>query len=112
MNTLEAAMMNAMTPDGHGKVFDWDKAATILKEKNPEVAMAGLEGDFEWTGGCIWKDGKPVLDDYTYLASRWATPILIVDEEEIPCYLPKGSCEWTADTKWPESALKIIEGGN
>ena len=58
------------------KVFDWDKAAQIIKEKNPEYAEAGLFEDLEYTCGLIYKNEKPVYDSYTYLASTWATPVL------------------------------------
>ena len=82
MDTLQAIMINASTPNGNGKVFDWDKAAKIIKERRPKTASAGLSEDWEWTGGTIYENGKPVKNEYTYLASRWATPILILDGEE------------------------------
>jgi hypothetical protein len=40
-----AYAINRSTTDGHGKVFDWVKAAQILKEKNPYEAYAGLLED-------------------------------------------------------------------
>lgn len=37
------------------KAFDWDKAAKIIKEKYEKfpnlIAEAGLQGDWEYTGG-------------------------------------------------------------
>lgn len=91
------------------KVFDWDKAARIIKEKGVKTAGAGLQGDLEWTGGKIFRDGKPLFKTYTYLASVWATPILIIDDEEIPCFIYGDETDWGASTLWPESALKIIK---
>lgn len=32
-------------------VFDWDKAARIIRERKPSTAAAGLSGDWEYTGG-------------------------------------------------------------
>ena len=109
MDTLQAIAINELTPDGNEKVFDWDKAAKIIKERKPETASAGLAEDWEWTGGTIYKSGKPVKNEYTYLASRWATPVLRLDDEEIECYQSKGYHGWNADTKWPKSALKILD---
>ena len=65
-------------------VFDWDKAAELIREYNPSYAAAGLQGDWEYTGGCIWDEAKPVFDNYTFLASTWATPELMMDNQFIP----------------------------
>ena len=109
MNSIMAFAMGEAHRDCELMVFDWDKAARLIKERKPELARAGLENDFEWTGGTIWENGKPVKDDYTYLSSTWATPILELDYEEIPCYIMEHETNWDCDTKWPESALAIIE---
>jgi hypothetical protein len=93
--------------------FDWIKAATILKERNPEYAIAGLQTDLEHTGGAIWSDGKPVPEDetYTYLSSQWDTPILVIDEEEIECWVADDvAAEYkSAKIYWPPEALAILE---
>ena len=78
------------------KVFDWVKAANLIKNHPdfPNIQCeAGLAGDFEYTGGIIF-DGKIVEDDYTYLASTWATPTLIIDGEEHDCYVMENFTEW------------------
>lgn len=91
-------------------VFDWDKAARLIRRHNPRKAAAGLRSDWEWTGGMIYEDGEPV-DDYTYLASTWAVPELSLDGEIIECYKMQHEVpEWGAKTKWPESAMKILKG--
>lgn len=109
MDTLQAFAICQATPAGNEKVFDWDKAAKIIKEKRPESASAGLSEDWVWTSGIIYENGKPIKNEYTFLASRWATPVLYFDGEEIECYQPAGYHGWDEDTKWPESALKILE---
>jgi hypothetical protein len=70
-------------------VFDWAKAARLVKERKPTIASAGLRGDWEYTGGEIWKDGKPVPEEetYVYLASTWAVPELELDGEVVECYV-------------------------
>ncbi len=102
------AMMNGAANRGKEKmVFDWEKAARLIKERNPKWAGAGLRDDWEWTGGTIYQDGKPVYE-YTYLASTWAVPELDMDGEIIPCFRMKSETEWNYDTKWPQTALDIL----
>lgn len=93
------------------KVFDWDKAARLIKERKPDVASAGLGGDWNWTGGDIYRDGAPVPSEktYTYLASVWATPELDMDGDVVACWVSMAEKpEWDAGTYWPDSALAIL----
>lgn len=115
MDTASAFMMGAMNRGKETMVFDWDKAARIIKERNIKDAWAGLDGDMEWTGGVIFKNGEIVDNDYTFLASTWATPILVLPHDEqlcsvenIPCYIMEHETAWNSDTKWPQSARDII----
>lgn len=90
-------------------IFDWDKAAKLIRERKPQRASAGLRGDWEYTGGIIFEDGKPVMDYYTYLASTWATPELIMDGDIVECYRMNHEVPgWNHATKWPKSALDIL----
>lgn len=93
-----------------GKVFDWDKAAQMIKDRKPEIVEAGLQEDWSHTSGPIYMDGKPYYDGYTYLFSMWATPILMIDDEEIECFT-SGDDErgYDSSTKWPESSLSILK---
>lgn len=107
----KAAKAQGETP----KAFDWDKAALIIKEQlinHPDlVAEAGLQGDWEFTGGVIFKNGKPTNDDYTYLASIWAIPTLILsidgNEQEIDCFVEENE-RFTSNSKWDEKSLEIL----
>lgn len=91
-------------------VFDWDKAAKLIKESDAQYACAGLRSDWEWTGGVIFNENKPVFDDDTYLASTWAVPELELNGEIIECYkMQSETPNWDSDTKWPESALNILK---
>lgn len=111
MNSLSAIAMGMAHRGQEQMVFDWDKAARIIKERNPAYADAGLRDDWEYTGGAIYKAGEPVIDDYTFLASTWAVPELCIDGEVIPCYRMKSETPgWNSGTKWPESALEILGG--
>lgn len=110
MNTLSAFAMGEANRGRELMVFDWNKAARIIKERNPKLAEAGLRDDWEWTGGTIYKDGKPIKDDYTFLASTWAVPELKVDGEIIECYKMKSEVpKWRSDTKWPMSSIAILQ---
>ncbi len=93
-------------------VFDWDKAARLIVEREAMSAGAGLSQDWDSTGGPILKDCRPVPadDTYTYLASTWATPELEIDGEIVDCFVMESETEWDEKTYWPESALAILKG--
>ena len=111
MDTMAAYAMAQASQGKELMVFDWNKAAQIIKDWGASKASAGLEADFEWTGGVIFEHGKPETEEYTYLASVWAKPQLYIDGEFIPCFLMQSDCPGQgAYTKWPEFAIKILEG--
>jgi hypothetical protein len=83
MDTLIAIIRNMTSQGNEVKVFDWHKAAKLILKHQPKIARAGLSEDWDWTGGEIWQDGKPVPeeDTYTFLASTHATPELVLDDK-------------------------------
>ncbi len=92
------------------KIFDWEKAAQIIRDKSAKDASAGLDEDWEWTGGDILENGEPDNDSYTYLGSTWATPVLRIGDESIDCFrMQSDTPGWDEKTKWPESALAILK---
>lgn len=113
--------MRAKQAKSEGKTqqaFDWDKAAEIIKEKLKQfpnlTAEAGLQGDWAYTGGIIFEEGKPTNDSYTYLSSNWAKPTLIISEDgeeilETECYSEAADSRFNDSTKWDEESLKILE---
>lgn len=109
MDTLAAFMMSQFHRDEELMVFDWCKAAELIKEHNPKVVFAGLRSDWEYTGGPIFSDGKIDKDSYTYLASTWAVPEIEMDGEVMECYVMQSERpDWDSDTKWPEEAIEIL----
>lgn len=110
MDTMKAYLNSVAAQGERHRVFDWDTAARIIRERKPEEASAGLAGDWEYTGGAIYRDGKPVPkgDTYTYLASNWAGPELMLDGELQDCWRYVDECGWDEHTYWPESALAIL----
>ncbi len=115
MNTMTAYLMGQANRGNKMMVFDWDKAASLIVQHDAKNAEAGLDGDWEYTGGNILWDGKPNLDDSTFLASTWATPQLQIDDETIDCFImqddvPEAWGKDFAHIKWPESALNILAG--
>jgi hypothetical protein len=109
MDTLSAIARRQAHKNDSIKVFDWNRAAELIKKHKPQKASAGLSQDWEWTGGTIFEDGKPITNSYTYLSSVWATPELDLDGEIFDCYkLQDDVPDWNYDTKWPESALIIL----
>lgn len=113
MDTFDAFIMGEINRHKELMIFDWNTAAEIIRENKPAFAVAGLQGDLEWTAGTIYKNGNAFLDDYTFLASTWATPVIILDEDgdEIPCFKMEGEHPgWNSDTKWPMSSLEKLYG--
>ena len=112
MSEIEA-FIRGMNSDGKElMIFDWDKAATMIKEKNPKVARAGLMEDWEMTSGEIYKDGKiiPEKDTYVWLVSTWAKPCLNMDGVSFECYGMKSEInQWNNSTYWPKTSLNILE---
>jgi hypothetical protein len=96
--------------------FDWDKAAQIIKENliaHPDlIAEAGLQGDWAYTGGTIFKNGKPTNERYTYLCSNWSTPTLILswdgeEQIELDCSVEQNE-RFSSESKWDETSLEIL----
>lgn len=111
MDTATAFAIGEASRGNEMKVFDWDKAVDLIIEHGIKNASAGLHLDLEWTAGRILEDGKAVKDDSCYLASTWATPVLIdLDNyEEIPCFIMESETEYDEDTIWPKSAKEKLE---
>ncbi len=110
MDNFKAFAMGEANRGKEPMVFDWDKAAELIRDRKPERASAGLSGDWEYTGGDIYRGGQIIDDHYTYLASTWATPELDMDGDLIDCYRMKSEIpEWGSSTKWPESSRNILQ---
>jgi hypothetical protein len=120
MDTLSAmAIANSAASMGAKfRVFDWHKAAELIRERKPKLAMAGLEMDMEYTAGVIFERGLPQMDGSAYLASNWAIPVIELDGEEIPCWIWEFNeghdwgNDWNENTRWPNSALAILNAKN
>lgn len=111
MDTMSAFARGEANRGKELMVFDWEEAARLIKKRQPQEANAGLAGDWEWTGGSIWRGGKPVPQDdtYTYLASTWATPELDMDGVVVDCFKMQSETPgWDSGTYWPQEALNII----
>lgn len=110
MDTLSSFAKGEANRNKDLKVFDWDKAAKIIKEGNHKNASAGLAEDMYWTAGNIFVDGEmPDSIFKPYLASTWATPVLIIDDDEFDCYKMQSETDgWNSDTFWPDSAREIM----
>ncbi len=114
MDSFSAMLRGMANRDKPTMVFDWHKAARLIRERKPKDVGAGLRSDWEYTGGSIYENGKPTPKDetYVYLASTWAVPEIALDGELEPCYVmqadvPNGE-KWDSSTYWPQSALDIL----
>ncbi|MEM9264493.1 MAG: hypothetical protein AAGA46_03120 [Cyanobacteria bacterium P01_F01_bin.13] len=110
MDTLQAFAMGSASRGNPKKVFDWDKAARLIKESGAQYASAGLSKDWDWTADTIWAEGKIPDDSSPYLASTWATPQLYLDGDFVDCYIMEAETEWNSKTFWPKTARDIVTG--
>jgi hypothetical protein len=114
MDTFGAFAMGEANRGRESMVFDWEKAAYLIKKYKVQEASAGLAGDWGCTGGDIFRDNKPITsrdDTYVYLASTWATPELCINDEYFDCYRMQSEVpNWDAHTLWPQEALDILNG--
>ena len=109
MMTAVALNRRAIAEGARPRVFDWNKAAEMIRDKEAKYAEAGLGGDWGNTGGVIFNDGHIVTDEYTYLKSNWAEPQIMLDgNNPIPCWVYADTVSWDAHTKWPDSAKDIL----
>lgn len=86
---FEGMLWGQMQPLAKGgmKFLDWERAKQICLEHPDTVIYAGLCEDWDCTNGMICDHGKFVRDDTKlYDQSRWATPILDIDGEEVECW--------------------------
>lgn len=106
------------------KVFDWIKAAKIIKENNIQNASIGLSITMEDTIS-ILQNGKPIKTTGVMFSSSDYNPILINNDsgEMMDCFFninerymkpnnletPR-STEETMLLEWPKVALDIIKG--
>lgn len=93
------------------KVFDWDKALKIIKEKKPRVARAGLAENWVWTYETICFNGQIIAKSPICLESEWGTPILRLDDEnDIECYVIelKDIIEKNRDKEQPTYEVKTV----
>ena len=111
MDTMAAFAMGQANRGRPLMVFDWDRAAQLIRERKAREASAGLSGDWEYTGGEILRDGKPIPaeETYVYLASTWATPELEIDGDRMDCFRMQADTPgWNSKTYWPDSALALL----
>lgn len=119
MDTATAFMMGDMYRGQPMRVFDWEKAAHYIRDNDIQNAEAGLSEDLEWTCGPILADGKIIAkhDTYTYLASTWATPVLIVNgvQHEMWIWQDEAERRYGKDVELarvylPPESVKILNG--
>jgi len=89
----------ATKPIGAMKFMDWKKVQQIVNEHPDSVIYAGLQEDWNNTSGLIFAKGK-YYDGYVFGCSKWATPIVDVDGEEIECWTYEETEERSGKPSW------------
>ena len=86
-----APFITPMPKRCNGKMLDFDKALELIKENEGKEIRIGLAEDWYCTSGKVESDGRISYDEYESggclcLASRWATPVVEIDEEVVECW--------------------------
>lgn len=108
---MSAFAMGLANRGNEMKVFDWIKAANLIKENPSAEIKAGLQSDWDMTSGTIWENGKMKNEDetYAYLASTWATPEIEINGVCQDCFVMESERpEWNAKTYFPTEAKEIL----
>lgn len=98
----------ATKPIGGMKYMDWQKVQKVVDEHPNSVIHAGLMEDWNNTSGLIFAKGK-YYDGYVYGCSRWATPIVDVDGEEIECWTHEETVEGSHKPAWWGKGQKLLD---
>ena len=96
----------ATKPIGNIKFMDWKKVQEIVDSHPDSVIYAGLMEDWNNTSGLIFAKGE-YYDSYVYGCSRWATPIVDVDGEEIECWTYEETKEGSDKPNWWGNGQKL-----
>lgn len=95
------------------KAFDWESAAKLIKERGAKEVSIGLMEDWDCTSVTILECGQVIKPEYSehHLLSNWATPMMVIDEEEVECYYDNLGLEEARKSQelWPKVALEILQ---
>ena len=73
------------------KQLDWEHAKRICEKYPGCTISAGLDEDWDCTGGVIFDGKNYVTSDYVFVSSFWATPVVKVELPDktltIDCYM-------------------------
>lgn len=113
MDSLSAFARGQASRHQEPKVFDWNKAAQIIRDRKLFTVCAGLIEDWEYTGDYILVNGVIPKESEcrAFLSSTWATPALMLEDEMfVDCFIMASqSPKWDSGTFWPESARRILD---
>ena len=97
----------ATKPIGDIKFMDWKKVQEIVDSHPNSVIYAGLMEDWNNTSGLIFVKGEYYDGGCFYGCSKWATPIVDVDGEEIECWTYKETEERSKMPIWWGNGRKL-----
>ena len=92
-----------------GVVFDWDRAAPLIRAYRATTAYAAVGGGDPRVA--IVKEGKPALREPFKFAGTSVFELWIGDEVW-NCFAPRSEKpEWDEHTWWPDSARALLTRG-
>lgn len=97
----------ATKPIGRLKYMDWQKVQELVNKHPNSVIYAGLMGDWNNTSGLIFARGK-YYDGYVFGYSKWATPIVDIDGEEIECWTYEQTEEGYRKPSWWGNGQELL----
>ena len=108
MGFMEGMMCYHPKSDTGFKYMDWEKAKHIVKNNPKAKIYAGLQEDWGYTSGLIYDNGEYYDGGMCfYGCSYWATPILMVDGREVPCWTNESDVPSDKVPEWWGDGAKL-----
>lgn len=105
--------VNIIVDAARVRVFDWDRAAALIKATGAQTALAGIDKDWLSSSDSIFDDGRARVDSacQAWTENPNMSPCLELDGKRMPCFKEMWVSDITvADRRaiWPGRSAEIL----
>lgn len=106
-------VVNIIVDAARVRVFDWDRAAALIKATGARTALAGIDKDWVSSSDSIFEDGRARADSacQAWTENPAMSPCLVLDGKRISCYKEMWAGDISlADRKaiWPGRSAEAL----